>query len=440
MRLLSSSRYFCVISLIAIFSLVSLYFQNRILALHSFLFSAGTIDQSHFIHKTDKTSACQDRAREAASRSAWAKSQNLPNYIMEYFQWHIEMMCILEQQGQQQTMGTAAAASSVTPKFLVLQCTRVCGGLSDRLSPLPSYVLNAYRMKRILLIHWTKPCSLEEFLVPQLHGINWTVPTWLLPSIPKGISLDGMKNLMANTTSPSTVLTTKVQIAFAPGKAEYNNQILREFNDTLFIYERIYHDLFHSIFALVPPIQSMVQQRLNNMSLTPGNFTAVHVRTRHPGTRLGNATWDKSGGLLFSGKTKERLVSIVTNAINCALTLHPGLPIYVASDSQHLVNFLASKIDLVANAATDTTSIPRIIGWVQEDEPLHLDGPIDRHPSDFYQTFADLMLLSMSCCTAYGVGGYGRLALSLSYNTSCYINYDKTPCPLIYRVMERIGN
>ncbi len=388
--------------------------------------------------RTESTT-CQDRAREAASRSAWAKSQNLPNYITEYFQWHIEMTCILEQQGQQQTVETAAAGP-VTAKFLVLQCTRVCGGLADRISPLPSYVLNAYRMKRIFLIHWTKPCSLEEFLLPQLHGINWTVPTWLLPSIPKGISLDGMRKLMANSTSSTMVLTTKIQVAFAPGKAEYNSQILREFNDTTFIYERIYHDLFHSIFSLVPPIQSMVQQRLINMSLTPGQFTAVHVRTRHPGTGLGNVTWDKSGGFIFSGKTKERLVSIVTIAINCALTLHPGSPIYVASDSQHLVNFLASKTDLVVDAATVNTSIPRIIGWVQEDEPLHLDGPIDRPPSDFYQTFADLMLLSMSCCTAYGVGGYGRLALSLSYNTSCYINYDKTQCPLIYRVMERSGN
>lgn len=244
---------------------------------------------------------------------------------------------------------------------------------------------------------------------------------------------------MANNTSTSLVLTTKIQIAFAPGKADYNNQIQREFNDTIYIYERVYRDLFHSMFALVPPIHSMVQDTMNKLEIAPGRFTAVHVRARHPGTGLGNDNWDKSGGLTFSGKTKEKLVSIVTSAVNCASALSPGSPIYVASDSQHLVNYIASKSDLVAvtNSADDITTLPRLVGFVQEQEPLHLDGPVSRNPSDFYSTFVDLWMLSMSRCTAYGVGGYGRLALSLSYNTSCYVNYHKTRCPAIYRLQER---
>ena len=68
-------------------------------------------------------------------------------------------------------------------KYLVMQCIGNvdyrCGGLSDRLRILPYMLRLAYETKRLLLIYWTKPTSLEEFLLPPTGGINWRTPNWL---------------------------------------------------------------------------------------------------------------------------------------------------------------------------------------------------------------------------------------------------------------------
>ena len=68
-------------------------------------------------------------------------------------------------------------------KFLVMQCIRgqddSCGGTADRLKPFLYLLREAYETKRILLIYWTMPFKLEEYLVPPRGGINWCVPKWM---------------------------------------------------------------------------------------------------------------------------------------------------------------------------------------------------------------------------------------------------------------------
>ena len=51
-----------------------------------------------------------------------------------------------------------------------------CGGTADRLKPIPFMLRMAYNTRRTLLIRWTRPAKLEEFLVPPKGGIDWRVP------------------------------------------------------------------------------------------------------------------------------------------------------------------------------------------------------------------------------------------------------------------------
>ena len=53
-----------------------------------------------------------------------------------------------------------------------------CGGTADRLKPFLFLLREAYESKRFLVIHWTLPARLEEFLVPPKGGIDWRVPKW----------------------------------------------------------------------------------------------------------------------------------------------------------------------------------------------------------------------------------------------------------------------
>ena len=69
-----------------------------------------------------------------------------------------------------------------------MQCLRdqdeeKCGGTADRLKPFLYQLREAYERQRVLLIYWTKPARLEEFLLPPKGGIDWRVPTWLEPIV-----------------------------------------------------------------------------------------------------------------------------------------------------------------------------------------------------------------------------------------------------------------
>jgi len=336
----------------------------------------------------------------------WANSPNLPIYIVEYLQWHAQMRC----KGQQ----------DVIVKYLLVKCTS--GGIADRLANLPTYILLAHKMNRVLLLQWASPFPLEEFLTP--HGINWTVPEWLQISNNLGHTSLSWNNKVVSHSEETVLLAEGLQLAFEIGRANYDTQILQHHNDSIYTYDRIYHDLFHSVFKLVPAIQSIVDHSMKQLSLTQGNYTSIHLRARHPNSNLpSDNTLDKSGGLEFSGETKQRLVGMIQHAVNCAANLSPGLPIFFASDSHHAVNYVLKEV-------ATKPGIPQLVGLAQNKEPLHFDTPEykSKKPSDFYPTFVDFLLLGMSRCTAYGTGGYGRLAVRLSYNSSCKANHHKVHC------------
>jgi hypothetical protein len=65
-------------------------------------------------------------------------------------------------------------------RLLVMQCLKEqenkCGGTADRMKPFLFSLREAYLSKRFLVIHWTLPAQLEEFLVPPKGGLDWRAP------------------------------------------------------------------------------------------------------------------------------------------------------------------------------------------------------------------------------------------------------------------------
>ena len=78
-------------------------------------------------------------------------------------------------------------------KYLVVRCLEgeVCGGFSDRMKGMPFYVMLANLTQRVLLIHWRKPCELEEFLVPPQNGLDWRVVRFIYMSTTITILISG---------------------------------------------------------------------------------------------------------------------------------------------------------------------------------------------------------------------------------------------------------
>jgi hypothetical protein len=90
--------------------------------------------------------------------------------FQDYFVWH------------QHELEQVNATNWSSHRFLVMQCIQGVddhfGGTADRLKPLLFLLREAYVAKRILLIYWTMPAKLEEFIVPPRGGLDWTGLDW----------------------------------------------------------------------------------------------------------------------------------------------------------------------------------------------------------------------------------------------------------------------
>ena len=90
--------------------------------------------------------------------------ENIPDWLKEYVTWH--------------NIQRRDHMNDPKTKFLTMACLEEsrCGGISDRLRPLPFMLLLAKKMDRVLLIKWQKGFDLESFLLPPDGGIDWRLP------------------------------------------------------------------------------------------------------------------------------------------------------------------------------------------------------------------------------------------------------------------------
>ncbi len=359
-------------------------------------------------------------------------STMFPQWLEEYLDWH------------RGTKNQLTRSNWDATKYLIVGCFETydnCGGISDRLKPLPMLLWEAYQTHRILLIWWEKPKSLEEWFVPPNYGdggIDWTVPLFLKEEIlkaqpkirdSKGVHyLDNWKrrDKFRMGSSQQRAVVYKIQSPDAGEEHYVEEQILHAkkssgsnfSNDTLAsspssiigtTYQDVFHQLFRRFFTPSPRLAELLNSKMRQHTLVPGEYTAVHLR----------ALYGNRGHRDF----KEAIELAVLGA-NCASNLYPGTPIYFASDMSFAVDAAHAYGNLHGLPIVSLDSDPDL----GSTNPIHLDKDPDwknRSASAYDSTFVDLYLLAESRCVAYSNGGYGLFGSLLSHESECRMRFFK---------------
>jgi len=302
-------------------------------------------------------------------------------------------------------------------KFLTLACHRdyPCGGVSDRLRPLPYFLLAAYKMKRVFLIKWEK-YQLEDFLLPPEGGLDWRMPA----------DMEDMKSRPYQ--QPSCRLSR-------PGKALWPCNIWeRNIDDkNIFILSRedlygehkdffktearphgSFGDLMRLLFEPTPPLAKLIEESMAEIKVTPNKYLAAHFRYSYPHLEDRKA--------IMPNELRRK---IVDNSVACVVYAEGSkdMPIYFTSDVSKDVEYMKdlspyakkdSNINIVALTNMQRFhSDDKRFNWKKDD------------PRDLYPVFVDLWLMGNSKCVSYGQGGFGMFGARLA-DEGCMIQHQKS--------------
>ena len=385
-------------------------------------------------------------------------SQDLPKWIQDYFAWHKEM--------RDKYPGKELFTNPSAPPLIIRTCLGLCGGLNDRLGQLPWDLYVANQTQRVYLIRWERPRPLEEFLVP--NEIDWSVPEGV-EGFGDMHAVRAITELFPEGDRPSDEFwKSKFDKALEQAKTGEFKDIkvlrhrllghlredvleerLKALGETDMIHSTLsFGKIFRAFFKPSPGVEVQLNQVYNELGITPGHYTAVHCRVRHPKAfAKGMTVWGKNPdypadktGLPWYGETKDFAVAIATHAIQCARTLSSSAnePVYFMSDSNDLVNyvahelknesFVASNKTLFENkhdaAALKAVTPTNIVARGASKENAHIDKQKGREPEAYYGTFVDLLLATNARCVTFGVGYYAVFATKIS-GTQCKLLYQE---------------
>jgi hypothetical protein len=347
----------------------------------------------------------------AAERNLWDDNPRIPPWMIQYFTWHKSERERLVRFGDFENH-----------RYLVLRCLAedyACGGASDRLRSLPYILMLANQTRRLLFIYWSRPAPLQEFLVPPLGGLDWTIPPNLLEKFTSKFMgrpwMDPTDRLVSKQWVTSNATLLESRFSGAPPVSRYN--AARGSPSTEPAFEQVYGEVWRILFEPSSAVSSRIQSFLVKHGMVPHKYVSVHVRAQY-----------------FSDATGNQRV--VENALRCAASRShvlqpppppPGCdsrgrtPIFLASDSADVSRY---GVEYGKQALWDRSVV---VSVERQEEPLHLDRGrnfVSRDATDwdwevynasaYYDTFVDLYLLSMARCVLYGVGGYGRWASWIS--------------------------
>jgi hypothetical protein len=179
-------------------------------------------------------------------------------------------------------------------------------------------------------------------------------------------------------------------------------------------YERIFRDLFYTLFEPCPPIAKLFEDKMQSANLVPGKFSTSHYRA-FDGIRHKKHVVNKK---VFTQKSR--------NAINCASFAQPGDPTFFASDSLVAVSFARDMMmngtetnnNINTNNTNKNTTDHRknIVVFDEAKEAVHFDKKYQwtwGNVSDFYPTFVDILIMSEAKCVSHEKGGFGIFANAL---------------------------
>lgn len=257
----------------------------------------------------------------------------------------------------------------------------------------------AYEQRRVFLIRWTKPATLETYLVPPVGGCDWRVPEWLAEKL-------------ANDTNGKKFVASKVMRQYGPTnltlmRVRYQSNIagqdyynLRRYSEDEPTFMEVFASIWRIFFRPSHDVANIIDQHMASNGLVPGRYVASHLRALY--------------AIEYRPPRITRRWTL--NAVNCASKLRPGAPIFFTSDSKD-----ATEIALEYGKQRNGNVI---LHPPHPNPPLHLDGDWTNHtPADYYDTFVDLYLIALAGCVAFNKGGYGHWGLLIGGNITCRISH-----------------
>jgi hypothetical protein len=169
-------------------------------------------------------------------------------------------------------------------------------------------------------------------------------------------------------------------------------------------FNEVYHDAWRVLFTPSKPVRQELEQNMDDMELVPGEFAAAHLRALYARPYL-------------ASRLNETVVEWTHNALNCASQLRPGGPFFFASDHTYAIQVAQSY---------GVQKSTKIVARKHERRPFHFEKEEDwqsLQPSEFYDTFIDLLLIGMSKCVNFNRGGFGQWGMLIGFGSGqCYIN------------------
>jgi hypothetical protein len=344
-------------------------------------------------------------------KNLWDDAPFIPPWMKRYFAWHRTERAQLKRENWKER------------RYLVLRCLRTdkkCGGASDRLNPVPYLLMLAAKTNRLFFITWSRPAPLEEFLVPPVGGLNWTVPD----SVDFQPHLIGRKTIYGATQNETGIISSEKNAFWAHSDLFLVEARLtgarswkaydegRSSPSSEASYESVYGEVWRILFEPSLPLAAQIAATKAKLGLATGKYVSAHVRAQYVRNTTGNT-------------------AAVENALRCAMALLPGAPVYFASDSVHASRYALGYGRDVLNHT--------VVAHIPEREPLHIDrgtsflshadADWNRYPaSAYYDTFVDLYLLSGGSCLTYGLGGYGHWASLFSGDVKCAVRHVARNC------------
>ena len=344
-----------------------------------------------------------------------AREGVLPHWIQRYMIFH-------ESEKKRFMKGNATDV-----KFLVLSCTKGCrGGTVDRLTPVPFFVLLAALSKRVLLIKWSVPSELENFLVPPRGGMDWSFPPQL--SLSRGPTTKGWFEKPTPQTLKENMNQYDEQVltlSFGNGNqqfaimermiAEYTNQESGDDDEQgAQDWSAIFPTLFSKLFTPSTRLADFIINEMSELGLARGNFLGVHGRVHYPAGR-------KDGEVFY--KTVEEQKQILRHAIDCALNIKEvdDARVYVACDRIETATIVKDEYE------SEFPGVVKVDVGVEEDQHIAFSDFNDGVREDvtvepFLPTFSDLWIMGMARCVVHGVGGFGSFSAMLAGNACSYFH------------------
>jgi hypothetical protein len=395
--------------------------------------------------------------------------QKLPSYMTYYFQWHREQLAKFNSGELSWEFNRTNDETNQSPRVLIVRCLEndKCGGTADRLRELAIFVFIAARTNRLLFIRWNRPYPIEEFMLPTTSPMtvwNWTVPEPLLTQLEQ---LDEKSTRKGGgrtySTSAERVLEKSKDHNFwiVEGNDQHSGETLyhdivkeewgemrkktRSVNSTLpsswtsdqsgllnTNYDHFYHDLFHATFQPSPGVKQQLKAYLDVDGdfedqtsipiLRSDEFVAVHYRAGYP----------KEPYRLTRNETILKETTLY--AIQCARSRVPyHSTIYFLSDTARALELVEKEYNSPTTSSRNdntrtndiTIRTPLSTNLTSNTRPNHLNFAETSDPSQFYDVFVDLFIMSHAHCVVYGSGGFSMFGAYISHHSHCGTQHSK---------------